>query len=242
MCVQRRLTPNAGSSACTHCHSSCLTYSAADENSYTACAEGIHFLGTASGKGKCGSCGTVQSAWSGVANCAKCDKLTNQNTPAVCTECAEGYYLKTVGSTTSCVTDCGEGFFAAIVGSLKKCVRCNDNTNGGIADCGECSLFPSASRTGAILITCTKCSSDNLSPLKNECMTTCPAGTYADSNVCTPATRPAQNALMMQSPPAPPAIRGLYSTTVQRLGRARASRSAQESIWKTAPMDSAQLA
>ena len=52
-----------------------------------------------------------------------------------------GYYLMTDGPT-SCVADCGEGFFATTVGSLKKCVSCSDNTNGGIADCGECSLLP----------------------------------------------------------------------------------------------------
>ena len=54
-----------------------------------------------------------------------------------------------------------------------------------------------------------------------------------------PATFRVQNALMMQSPPAPPVIRGLYSTTAQRLGRARASRSARGGTRRTARPTSA---
>ena len=128
---------------CTACHQSCRTCSAADENSCTACAEGTHFLGAAgNGPGKCVSCGDASGeTWKGVTNCAKCDKPVNENIPAACTECAEGYYLGTDGPT-SCVADCGEGFFATTVGSVKKCVRCSDKTSGGIANCAECSLFP----------------------------------------------------------------------------------------------------
>ena len=132
------------SDSCSECDPTCLTCSAAGDSKCKSCKDG-YFLGAAgNGPGKCVSCGTVQSAWSGVANCAKCNKPVNENTPAVCTECAEGYYLRTAadGTTTSCVADCGEGFFAATINSIKKCARCNDNTNGGIADCGESSLFP----------------------------------------------------------------------------------------------------
>ncbi|EFO64494.1 VSP [Giardia lamblia P15] len=36
------------------------------------------------------------------------------------------------------------------------------------------------------MITCTECATDNLSPLKDECMAACPAGTYANNDVCAP--------------------------------------------------------
>ncbi|ESU39895.1 Variant-specific surface protein, partial [Giardia duodenalis] len=148
--------------ACTKCHESCLTCSdAADENSCTACAEGTHFLGATSGKGKCVSCGDASgSTWKGVANCAKCDKPVNENTPAVCTECVDNYYLKTDGAT-SCVTNCGEGFFPTTDSNTKKvCVSCGTAANGGIADCAKCSMLTPASRSSTVLVTCTKCGSD----------------------------------------------------------------------------------
>ena len=137
-------TPNEDSSACTQCHSSCLTCSAADENSCTACAEGTPFLGAAgNGPGKCVSCGDASSStWKGVANCAKCTSSGQSGTAATCTECAENYYLKTNGAT-SCVADCGEGFFATTVSGVKKvCMKCSDTDNGGIQYCAKCSLFP----------------------------------------------------------------------------------------------------
>ncbi|ESU42884.1 Variant-specific surface protein, partial [Giardia duodenalis] len=175
--------------ACTKCHESCLTCSTAGESGCTACAEGTHFLGAAgNGPGKCVSCGTVQSTWSGVANCAKCTKPVNENTPAVCTECADSYYLKTATGATppSCVgaSECGKGLFPTTVSNIKTCISCSTTANGGITDCSECSLLPSASRSSTTLITCTKCTGKKLSPLKDACLTACPAGTYDDNNVC----------------------------------------------------------
>ena len=240
---------NSGTAAatCTECATGFLHTSSGSTSCVETCPKGyFEHTATDTQKKTCQSCSGKNAgltpAAAGVDGCAACIYTSAKVT---CAKCETGKYLKTEGSTTSCVRKeaCTGGYFPKdeSTGS-NKCVACSSASDGGITDCSECSLLPSTSRSSTSLITCTKCSSGNLSPLKNECMTTCPAGTYADSNVCTPATRPAQNALMMQSPPAPPAIRGLYSTTVQRLGRARASRSAQESIWKTAPMDSAQLA
>ena len=175
-------TPNEDSSACTQCHSSCLTCSAADENSCTACAEGTPFLGAAgNGPGKCVSCGDASSStWKGVANCAKCNKPANENTPAVCTECTTNYYLKKDGSTTSCVAagQCNNGFFPTTDSNNKKvCVSCSETNNGGIANCAKCSLKASSTRAGAA-VTCTECSSNKLSPLGDACLAACPAGTY----------------------------------------------------------------
>ncbi|ESU43038.1 Variant-specific surface protein, partial [Giardia duodenalis] len=173
---------------CTACHQSCRTCSAADENSCTACAEGTHFLGAASGKGKCVSCGDASgSTWKGVANCVKCNKPVNENTPAVCTECADNYYLKTDGAT-SCVAagQCNNGFFSTTDSSNKKvCVKCSDKTSGGIDGCAKCSLTTSPAGAGAT-VTCTECTSNKLSPLGDVCLVACPASTYDSSNVCTP--------------------------------------------------------
>ena len=175
------------SDSCSECDPTCLTCSATGESGCTACTEGTHVLGVAgNGPGKCVSCGDASgSTWKGVANCAKCDKPVNENTPAVCTECTGDLYLKTVGSTTSCVTDCGEGFFATTVSGVKKCVSCSDTGNGGIENCAKCSLTASPARAGAA-VTCTECTSNKLSPLGDACLATCPAGTYDDNNVCKP--------------------------------------------------------
>ncbi|KWX11555.1 Variant-specific surface protein [Giardia duodenalis assemblage B] len=174
------------SDSCSECDPTCLTYSAAGENGCTACAEGTHFLGAASGKGKCVSCGDASgSTWKGVANCAKCDKPINENTPAVCTKCAENYYLKTDGAT-SCVTDCGEGFFTTRVDNVKKCVSCSAVGNGGIANCKTCSLLAQGSRA-APLVSCLTCEQDkHLTPTKEACLDACPAGSYSSGGACVP--------------------------------------------------------
>ena len=130
--------------ACTKCHESCLTCADGTPDKCKSCTPETHFLGaTGDGPGKCVSCGdaTGSGGWTGVTGCAKCTK-PNTAGAATCTECTTNYYLKTAGSITSCVADCSEGFFATTVGSVKKCARCSNNANGGIADCGECSLFP----------------------------------------------------------------------------------------------------
>ncbi|ESU41418.1 Variant-specific surface protein, partial [Giardia duodenalis] len=175
---------------CEACDGTCKTCSGTGTNKCTACTAETHFLASATTEGPCVSCGTVQSTWSGVANCAKCTKPSDANTPAVCTECTDSYYLKTATGATppSCVgaSECGKGLFPTTVSNIKTCISCSTTANGGITDCGECSLLPSASGSSTTLITCMKCSSGNLSPLKNECMTTCPAGTYAKDNICTP--------------------------------------------------------
>ena len=127
----------------------------------------------------------------GVASCVECTPPTtpgtnSQQQKATCTKCASPKYLKTDG-TCGEASDCtGTAFPKADNNAGNKCVSCSDNSNGGITNCAECSLLPSASRSSTALITCTKCSKNNLSPLKNECMQNCPAGTYDSQGVCTP--------------------------------------------------------
>ncbi|ESU39863.1 Variant-specific surface protein, partial [Giardia duodenalis] len=162
---------------CEACDGTCKTCSGIGTNKCTACTAETHFLASTTTEGPCVSCGTVQSTWSGVANCAKCTKPIDQNTPAVCTECADSYYLKTATGATppSCVgaSECGKGLFPTTVSNVKTCISCSTTVNGGITDCSECSLLPSASRSSTVLVTCTKCGSDKYLKTAADGTTTC---------------------------------------------------------------------
>ncbi|ESU39968.1 Variant-specific surface protein, partial [Giardia duodenalis] len=174
-------TPNEDSSACTQCHSSCLTCSAAGDSKCKSCKDG-YFLGVTSGQtGKCISCGdaTGSGGWTGVTGCAKCTKPASAG-PATCTECNTELYLKTLtGGTpaTSCVTadKCGEGFFATTVNNIKKCVSCSDKTN-GVDGCEKC-MAPGEGKTKP---TCTKCSAKYLKTVSGvtTCETDCGEGYF----------------------------------------------------------------
>ena len=148
---------------CTACHQSCLTCSTAGVSGCKSCKDG-YFLGATSGQtGKCVSCGGASDeTWKGVDGCLKCTTSGAANTPATCTECQADRYFKE-GPPVSCVTaeTCNTGYFPNDNADGKKmCLPCSDNNNGGIENCGECSLLPSASRSSTVLITCTKCGSD----------------------------------------------------------------------------------
>ena len=177
--------------ACTKCHESCRTCEAAEENKCKSCTDG-YFLGATNGAaGKCLKCNSkTEEGWHGVDNCAKCTSSNTQNTPATCTECVADFYLKPAAGATpsSCVaeTGCGEGFFPTTVDGVKKCIGCSDNANGGIDKCAKCTLKTPAPEAGVKVI-CSECDSQKkLSPLKDACMDSCPAGTYDKQNVCTP--------------------------------------------------------
>ncbi|KAE8302959.1 High cysteine membrane protein Group 6 [Giardia duodenalis] len=156
----------------------------------TACEDG-YFLGAAGDKeSKCILCGdTSGSTWKGVDGCLKCTASGKADTPATCTECQEGKYLKG-GDPTSCIlrNACtGTHFPNDNVENKKKCLPCGENANGGIENCAECSLLSSVSGSATVLIKCSKCGSDKkLSPLKDACLDSCPVGTYDKQSVCTP--------------------------------------------------------
>lgn len=104
------------------------------------------------------------------------------------TKCGENLYLKVDSGTTSCVAgeDCGTGSFPGTDSTgNRKCISCSDSANGGIEHCSECSLLAPTSRSVTVLITCSKCSDNNLSPLGDKCLRECPFGTYDNGdNVC----------------------------------------------------------
>ncbi|ESU40543.1 Variant-specific surface protein, partial [Giardia duodenalis] len=196
-CYAQATTP--GSTICTEQTAAGVCATCSNANGYFKNPEAANNVDS------CVSCGdttgvtignTNTKTYKGVTNCAKCDApeslQTSGTAVATCTECNANLYLKTVtGSSTetSCVTaeTCNTGYFPNDnAGGKKKCLPCSDNNNGGIENCGECSLLPSASRAATPLITCTKCTGKKLSPLRDACLDGCPAGTYDSSNVCTP--------------------------------------------------------
>ena len=170
----------------------------------TACVDG--YYGTAAGSGvTCTQCTDP---------CASCtasgtDKCTS------CKD-ASPYFKKGTGETGECVAKdaCTSTHFPTIDANQKKiCTPCNDASNGGVADCQECSKTgdtlkcltcnkdkkPNTAGTACVacsIANCANCNEENvceactskkkLSPLKDACLTDCPAGTYDSSNVCTP--------------------------------------------------------
>ncbi|EFO62130.1 High cysteine membrane protein Group 6 [Giardia lamblia P15] len=177
---------------CEACDPSCKTCEGGNgADKCKSCTAETHFLGATSDTlGRCILCGdTSDAAWKGVDGCLKCTASGSANTPATCTECQEDRYFKAKIENTaeSCETkeSCiGTHFPNDNADGKKRCLLCSDK-NGGIERCGECALLSQATRATA-LVKCSKCTTGNLSPLGDECMLDCPAGTYADSNVCKP--------------------------------------------------------
>ncbi|ESU42417.1 Variant-specific surface protein [Giardia duodenalis] len=126
--------------------------------------------------------------YAGVRGCAECT-LDGSATAVTCTRCAEGLYLKMDGGVTSCVsaTECPQGEFPTTDDTGQTiCVLCGNTAKGGIANCQTCSPLTSASRSSTVLITCTACSIDRLSPLGDACLADCPYGSYESApNICT---------------------------------------------------------
>ncbi|ESU40274.1 Variant-specific surface protein, partial [Giardia duodenalis] len=123
----------------------------------------------------------------GVDGCAKCDapeSLSAAGTAtATCTECNANLYLKTVTeetSKTSCVAEAAckeEGTHFPTTdssnGDKKVCASCGTAANGGIDNCGECSLLTPASRANSVLITCTKCENSKYLKSDGTCVDNC---------------------------------------------------------------------
>ncbi|ESU40984.1 Variant-specific surface protein, partial [Giardia duodenalis] len=161
------------SDSCLECDPTCLTCSAAGESGCKSCKDGYFLGATINTAGKCIKCDNVDDTnWKGVVGCLKCTTSGAANTPATCTECQADRYLKAkVGDTAeTCETKetCTGGYFPKDESTGgNKCVQCSSVSDGGIADCSECSLLPSASRSSATLITCPALLIVRL-PLQNE--------------------------------------------------------------------------
>ncbi|KAE8302717.1 VSP [Giardia duodenalis] len=190
-CESGYFVDNSKGKTCTACADNCLTCTDGTVSKCKSCTAETYFLATEGSEGPCISCGDAtqgSGAWKGVAGCAKCTKPQSAG-PATCTECQADKYLKTESGTASCASaeECKDGFFPmtdAQNSNRKVCALCSEADKGGIANCKKCSLKATSARAGPI-VTCSECTNNNLSPLKDECMLDCPAGTYANSKVCT---------------------------------------------------------
>ncbi|ESU40427.1 Variant-specific surface protein, partial [Giardia duodenalis] len=155
------------------------------------------------------------NTYKSVQNCEVCSSPTTPagartESVAVCTKCGNSKYLKTDGT---CADSCTVNTEFAKVDLVNgnKCVPCGDKSD-GIADCKTCSKDlgalkcsacnndkkPNTAGTACVACTiadcascdkenvCAACTDKKLSPLGDACLDGCPAGTYADSNVCKP--------------------------------------------------------
>eukprot|EP00701_Giardia_intestinalis_P004717 XP_001708541.1 VSP [Giardia lamblia ATCC 50803] len=101
-------------------------------------------------------------------------KMCKEATDGVCTSPAPGYFVLPADdrdASHQSVVSCGDGEGAPGRTKLYK----------GVKGCAECTLSVPATTA-----TCNRCTTKNLSPLKDACLTDCPAGMYANNKVCTP--------------------------------------------------------
>ncbi|ESU44139.1 Variant-specific surface protein [Giardia duodenalis] len=118
--------------------------------------------------------------YKGIANCEECttpDAAAGARATdkfAKCTKCSAGKYLKDDGSTTQCVAtanDCGDGYAAKQDDTNgNRCLACIDQSNGGAANCAECTYDSANAR-----IQCTKCKDPNYLKTAADGPTTCVA-------------------------------------------------------------------
>ncbi|ESU40470.1 Variant-specific surface protein [Giardia duodenalis] len=124
----------------------------------------------------------ISGKYKGVQNCMTC--VTSDAAPgaradtvATCTRCKDQQYLK----ENACVADasqCTTGYAAKKDDTNgNKCLACTDQSNGGAANCAECSYDSANTR-----LKCTKCDADKYLKTAADgtttCETTCPEGYF----------------------------------------------------------------
>ncbi|ESU44603.1 Variant-specific surface protein, partial [Giardia duodenalis] len=160
----------------------------------TACEDDNCITCTEAGTGKCSKCKATNTA--GAQLYLKTASSSPTGTCVEASQCGPAAFPK---------DDAENG---------NKCASCSSASDGGIADCKTCSKDLGALKcsacttegkkpntTGAACVACNiancaSCDKENvceactnskkLSPLKDACLTDCPAGTYDNTNVCTP--------------------------------------------------------
>ena len=195
-CKTCTLGSSATTATCTECGTDLYlktvtgntpTTSCLDESK---CKEGNTYFpttdSTANKKKVCLSCGTAANG--GIDGCAECTAPTTSGSSssqkATCTKCASPKYLKADGTCADgCASDSTE-FVKNDSTNGNKCVLCNDNNNGGIADCTQCTATAPSARSGAPLVTCSQCSNKKVRPDKKGCIQGCPENSTEASGVC----------------------------------------------------------
>ena len=110
----------------------------------------------------------------GIDKCSTCTIESSPNTgqTAKCTKCIASNYLKVTSSTTECVATadaCGDGYAAKKDDTNgNRCLACTDQSNGGAANCAECSYDSANTR-----LKCTKCDGDKYLKTTADGATTC---------------------------------------------------------------------
>ncbi|ESU40432.1 Kinesin-like protein KIF2 [Giardia duodenalis] len=124
-----------------------------------------------------------------------------------------GVILQLAGAVRVAGGDYGNGSFSATDRNSKSMNSEHNNAdNCNIQDCLRCSS-ETTPETEEVRIICAECSgTKKLSPLKDACLTDCPAGTYTDRIMSAySVTHRVQSAIVMPNqPPAPPATLGMY--------------------------------
>ncbi|ESU40573.1 Variant-specific surface protein [Giardia duodenalis] len=129
------------------------------------------------------------NTYKGIANCQECAAPdaapgARADTVATCTRCVDPKYLK----DNTCVENadaCGTGYAAKEDSKNgNRCIKCDDATSGGIADCAQCTAITSLTRSGAPLVTCSKCNGKKVRPDKKGCIDACPANSSDNNGVC----------------------------------------------------------
>ena len=170
------------------------TYLKAESGSTGTCVEasgcGSGFFPKADDKAgnKCTACGSASDG--GIDNCAECSLLTpasrSSTVLVTCTKCGSNKYLKSDGSGCGESSGCASGTEFAKEDTEKgnKCIKCNDNNNGGIESCSQCTATTSPARSGTPLVTCSQCTNKKVRPDKKGCIDACPANSNDNNNVC----------------------------------------------------------
>ncbi|ESU40552.1 Variant-specific surface protein, partial [Giardia duodenalis] len=149
---------------------------ASDKDSVVSCSNTTGF--TADGK-----------TYTGVDGCVTCTAPepisgSSSTKAATCTRCVDPKYLK----DNACVdgtSGCGEGYAAKEDSENgNRCIKCGDADNGGIESCTQCTAITSPARSGAPLVTCSRCNGKKVQPDRKGCIDTCPANSSDNNGVC----------------------------------------------------------
>ncbi|ESU43689.1 Variant-specific surface protein, partial [Giardia duodenalis] len=141
---------------------------------------------------------------------------TNKGKCTECKSSSSNNYLKITDTETQsgdCVAQAACTGTHFPVAADRKCYPCSNTGKGGIASCQTCSKTettlkcltcsdpkkPNTTGTACVacnIANCANCNEENvceactnskkLSPLKDACLDSCPAGTYDNTNICTP--------------------------------------------------------
>ncbi|ESU40214.1 Variant-specific surface protein [Giardia duodenalis] len=186
-CAQGKCEMVGTTQICTQCNTDYVPINGkcAEATSASNCKNAE---GTSQGNQVCGKCEGATFMFKG-----GCYDKGGEIGNLICTDAASG----TAGVCQTC--NAANGYFKnpEAANNADLCVSCGDATGVtvdtnkkyvGVANCAKCTepAAISGDTGGTAIATCTKCTSNKLSPLGDACLAACPAGTYNDNNICKP--------------------------------------------------------